>query len=115
MLHTHTYSHNNQAMSSINKPPVKKKYCPQCGNQIARKCKKCPSCGKRFGVYTFGRKVCPSCGRVNLARMTACYECGYSMQDAVKALPKAKDGMSVYVCVCTFHQVTYHLQYIVLL
>ena len=43
-------------------------------------------------MFTFGRKLCPGCGRVNLARMTACYECGHSMQFAQKALPKGTLG-----------------------
>ena len=56
--------------------------------QIARKSKKCYACGKRFGVFTFGRKLCPSCGRCNLARMTACFGCGFSLSEALKAVPE---------------------------
>ena len=91
--------------SSSGKNPQKKKFCPDCGTQIARKCKKCPTCGKRFGVFTFGRKLCPGCGRVNLARMTACYECGHSMQFAQKALPKGTlgDGECAHSNIATIH------------
>ena len=73
---------------------MKKKHCPQCFNPIARKCKKCPCCGKRFGVFTFGRRLCPSCGRINLARMANCFQCGHPMINAPKAVPKSYDGES---------------------
>ena len=96
-----------------NQAKIKKKFCPDCGNPIARKCKKCPSCGKRFGVFTFGRRLCPSCGRINLARMSNCFQCGYPLLNAPKAIPKVSNSskgffphslfvLFCFVCFCLF-------------
>ena len=75
---------------------LKKKMCPDCSTSIARKCKKCPSCGKRFGVFTFGRRLCPMCGRINLSRMTHCFQCAHPLVNAPKAVPE------IYNCKCSY-------------
>ena len=84
---------------------LKKKVCPECSAPIARKCKKCPSCGKRFGVFTFGRRVCTICRRINLARMTRCFQCSHPLYNAPKATPDVFNGMyflltCVHACMC---------------
>ena len=32
------------------------------------------------------------CGHINLARMTACFKCGLSLEKAPTAIPKGVDG-----------------------
>ena len=70
----------------------RKKPCPNCGYSVLRKSKKCAHCGKPFGVFTFGRRLCTYCGHINLARMSACFKCGQSLDKAPTAIPKDLEG-----------------------
>ena len=69
----------------------KKKPCPNCGYNMLRKSKKCVNCGKPFGVFTFGRRQCTYCDHINLARMSACFKCGQSLDKAPTAIPKVSE------------------------
>ena len=90
----------------------KKKPCPNCGQSVMRKSKKCPHCGKQFGVFTFGRRLCTMCKHINLARMTSCFKCGYSLEKAPDAVPKEVLEGTIVCTVCMYMYVNYACSYL---